>query len=694
MANQWIGRVLSKVEIQQAIGRGGMAEVYLGKHATLNRQVAVKVLHAHLMNNSALMERFTAEAQAVAAMRHPHIVQVFDYGEENGQPYIVMELLPGFSLKEYLADLMSSGGQLPETTIARLIGEIGSALDYAHQRGIIHRDVKPANVMLRRESGSIDTTQPLPYDVQTVLTDFGVARIADSAGQTASGTIIGTPAYMSPEQVQGKAVDHRSDIYALGVILYEMLAGKLPFEGETQASIMVKHMTEAPPPLADAPPALQAVMDRALAKDPDSRYQSAGQLAYGLRSALGMAVSGDTPPPIMPVDAGMETLNLEDTPISRIPTSAASPTVEQPSAATVTQVQAGSGMTPLIIAGAIIGGAVIIAGTLFAIGGLGGRNQATPDPTDQVIFTVEETDVPAAADTGEETALAAAAEAPAEADSSPRGSVTFRDDVLEISLTDLEPAPEGTVYEAWLVGEEILPLSLGQIADGQSSLTFVEPGGTSLLTLYSEMVISAEPAGDSDDILSGEILFRASITPERYAAVRQMYENTRQRDVPFAEMLVAGITFQARVHDDHLGFVVDAINDNNFAGTKTHSEHVINITVGDGSPDFTDWDDNSRSENPGDDVGLLNYFLVLEAVLNSPEIEDASLLEKALELHQIGADAESVAISIVTADELSAPVRELGVTLDGLRVSAETNALLAALEDATLAITVEIFPEG
>ncbi|MEM4725078.1 MAG: serine/threonine-protein kinase, partial [Candidatus Hadarchaeum sp.] len=299
---EWIGRTVSKVEIQKLLGRGGMAEVYLGRHTTLNRPVAVKVLMSHLSQDDNLLNRFTAEAQAVAALRHPNIVQVFDFDVIDDRPYIVMELLDGPSLKDYLRDLRKAGGRLPERTIARLIASLASALDYAHARRIVHRDIKPANVILRAESGPIDSSKPLSSDVEPVLTDFGVARIADTGTQTASGVIIGTPAYMSPEQASGRPTDHRSDIYSLGVMLYEMLSGKLPFEGDSQASILIKHITEPPPPLptAIASPEVQAVIERALAKNPDDRYQKAGDLAMVLYASLGLDdETGITEPSMM-----------------------------------------------------------------------------------------------------------------------------------------------------------------------------------------------------------------------------------------------------------------------------------------------------------------------------------------------------------------------------------------------------------
>jgi serine/threonine protein kinase len=286
----WIGRTLSKVEIRSLIGVGGMAEVYLGHHTTLNQPVAVKILHGYLTHDELFLNRFRAEAQAVAGLRHPNIVQVLDFDVADGCPYMVMELIPGPSLENYLRALNGASRTLPPETTARLIVSLASALDYAHERGIVHRDIKPGNVLLRRawSAGVLDPGAPLPLDAEPVLGDFGVARLPGAALPTLSGTISGTLAYISPEQARGEAADARSDIYALGVMLFEMLAGHLPFDAPADAAIalLLKHITEAPPPVPNASPAIQAIVSRALAKERNERYQKAGDLAADLLAGI------------------------------------------------------------------------------------------------------------------------------------------------------------------------------------------------------------------------------------------------------------------------------------------------------------------------------------------------------------------------------------------------------------------------
>ena len=309
--SEWIGKTVSKVLIQERLGRGGMAEVYLGHHTTLDRPVAVKILHSFLSEDEDAIRRFRSEAQAVANLRHANIVQVYDFDLVDHQPYIVMGLIKGVPLDEYLAGLKKEGRQIPPETVVRLTFALASALDYAHERGIVHRDIKPSNVILHYENGDIAQLDVLPLDVDVVLCDFGVARLLHESRVSVSGSISGTPAYFSPEQARGEDVDARSDIYSLGVVIYEMLSGRLPFDvaEDSPFAYLLKHISEPPIPLTNTSIEVWAVLERVLSKKKEDRHKNASHLALDLMQAVfGVALPKDTGETRPPLDGLLETL--------------------------------------------------------------------------------------------------------------------------------------------------------------------------------------------------------------------------------------------------------------------------------------------------------------------------------------------------------------------------------------------------
>lgn len=227
LINQVLGR--GQYAIRSVLGRGGMATVYLARQASMDRDVAVKVMAAELADDEQFVARFEHEAQLIARLQHPHILPVIDFGREDKHIYIVMQLVRGGSLDDRL-----SRGPLPLPLAARMLGQIASALTFAHEQGIVHRDLKPNNVLLDERDNAY-------------LTDFGIAKmLAGTTKLTATGNILGTPAYMAPEQWRGELVDARIDIYSLGIMLYEMVLGQLPFSGDTPYTLMYKHFNDAP----------------------------------------------------------------------------------------------------------------------------------------------------------------------------------------------------------------------------------------------------------------------------------------------------------------------------------------------------------------------------------------------------------------------------------------------------------------
>ncbi|MEK6751962.1 MAG: protein kinase [Chloroflexota bacterium] len=291
----WTGKTLNKVQIGEMIARGGMAEVYFGEHTSLNRKVAVKIMRDHVDGDPETRMRFEREARVVAGLRHPNIIQMYDYDLVEGQPCLIMELVDGASLGGYLKALHKKEEKLSMDMISHILSALASAIDYAHKQNIIHRDIKPANVLLRSAAGYVNVDEPLPGDVEPVLTDFGLVRLLDSSIQTSTGTVSGTPAYMSPEQARGDRVDRKTDIYSLGVVLYEMLAGVVPFDAESSFGILMKHLNEPPPPIQGISKDLQAVINRALSKDSALRYDSAREMADEFMAVFnGQTISIDT----------------------------------------------------------------------------------------------------------------------------------------------------------------------------------------------------------------------------------------------------------------------------------------------------------------------------------------------------------------------------------------------------------------
>ena len=301
---EWIGKTIGKVRIDKLVARGGMAEVYLGTHLNLERPVAVKLLHSYIEEEPTLLERFQREAKVVAGLRHPNIVQIFDFDTVDGHPYIVMEYLKGPTLASYLRHLHQRKKRIPSDQVASLLSGLTAALDYAHGQGVIHRDIKPSNIVLHNITAEIPLDKPLTKGVEAIVTDFGLVRIVDTATQTASGMVSGTPAYMSPEQARGDQVNHRTDIYSLGVVLYEMLAGRVPFEADNTVTILHMHIHTPPPPIQGIPAKVQAVIDRALQKNPNDRYETSRQMAIDFNLAIGMITQPEIVPEPEPVSAG------------------------------------------------------------------------------------------------------------------------------------------------------------------------------------------------------------------------------------------------------------------------------------------------------------------------------------------------------------------------------------------------------
>ena len=277
-----------RYEVAELVGTGGMSSVFRAHDRLLDRKVALKVLHQHYSEDEEYIERFRREARAVAALSHPNIVTVIDRGEHAGRPFIVFEYIDGENLKA----LIQRRGPAPVTTALELAMQIARGLSFAHQQGLVHRDVKPQNILLNG-------------DGQAKVTDFGIARSLDvQHGMTQTGTVLGTSDYIAPEQAQGQRVDEHTDVYSLGVVLYEMLTNEVPFPGENFVAVAMRHINEEPPSIRDkrpdVSPRLEAAVQRAMAKRTEDRFQTMADFCGELEADLAEAQGATVVAPALP----------------------------------------------------------------------------------------------------------------------------------------------------------------------------------------------------------------------------------------------------------------------------------------------------------------------------------------------------------------------------------------------------------
>ncbi|HEX9839569.1 MAG TPA: protein kinase [Anaerolineales bacterium] len=393
----WIGRTLSgRYKIEALLGQGGMSAVYKAMDPNLKRVVAIKLIHPHLSSDPSFVSRFESEASAVASLRHANIVQVYDFNNDEGVYYMVLEFIPGETLQDRMSRLSGTGRQLSIQDALKFTINICDAMGYAHQRGMVHRDIKPANIMLDVQG-------------QAILMDFGIVKILGGDSHTSTGAVVGTARYMSPEIIRGEVADHRSDIYSLGVTLYEMLSGRPPFVADSAMTLMMMHLNDPVPDVrdfrTDVRPELVEILEKCLAKDRNDRYLSAADMAADLRRAL--AYIGGQPTSIGLKDANKAqpaATVVESQPISP-PTSQPRPqpvvqTVVEPAPGTASQSQSppaspnisasypvpskpAASRRYLWMIGAGLA-ALVCVGTAFAIGNSilnNARSQPTSEPT-------------------------------------------------------------------------------------------------------------------------------------------------------------------------------------------------------------------------------------------------------------------------------------------------------------------------
>jgi serine/threonine protein kinase len=566
------GQLLGKVRVDMFLARGGMADVFIGTHTTLHRAVAIKFLKGDLQDDPELRERFEREARVIAMLRHPNIVQVHDFDTFENQPYLVMEYVAGASLGTYLRELHKNNGRLDINQINKLLGKLASALKYAHDNDVIHRDIKPANILLTSRTNPISAGKPLAEDTEPIITDFGLVRFTQSTKQTSTGVITGTPVYMSPEQARGDRVDARTDVYSLGVTVYEMLAGRVPFDSDSTLSLLHKQIYDPPPPIEGISADLQEVMNRALAKNPDERFTTPTEFAEAFQTAI----LGTT-------EAATIQFPGSGIPSNTLPRPAAKPTATR---------------TSLFVLIGVIGVIVIALGAFF-------RSRASTPPASQPSNTdaqhIEMTSAPAS-----ETSEVVAPQG------DPIGLLRFQDGTApadQITLTTFGMAlpPEGSQYQTWLIEDNREQrVSIGIInfdQEQKGSLTFVDPAGRNLIGLYHSLEITLEPNPDNSPNPSNSVAFSALLPTEGLTHVRHLlfsYYNT-----PDEVGFIIGLDATAKLLSDSSNKMLVALEAGDNTNVRLEAEKMLNIISGAQSPDYKDWDGDGTILDPSDRFGML-----------------------------------------------------------------------------------------
>ena len=589
MSNNWVGKTLGKVQIESLIARGGMAEVYLGTHTTLARKVAVKIMRNPSEEHSDDLERFQREARVVASLRHPNIVQVYDFDTIDNDPYLVMEYIEGPSLSTYLHYLHKNNKTLSLPHITRMLGAVASALQHAHNNKIIHRDIKPGNILLASHSSQVEPDKPLPDDFEPVLTDFGLIRFLDSARQTTTGVTAGTPAYMSPEQAQGEATDGQTDIYSLGIVLYEMLAGKLPFDGETTVGILLKHVNEPPKPIPGLSPFMQNVLDKALAKNPNDRFQSPAEFSKAFSAAM---------------DINPSTLQIESLPLG--PSTLQTESLSTNEMQTMVAQSKRSSWFRL----AAIGVTALALGILLFIN----RPLSSASVTETKTITMADTStLPFPTITSTNTIT------PVPINLETTLVIHFRDgnaiaDQAFLEVNRVPAPPEGQKYQVWLFNSRDR-ISLGILSldvTGSGELTYTDEQGLNLVAKYDQAEITIEPDNDDNNTPTNLVAFRFALPENGTVHVRSLLSSFPT--APEKSALIQGFYADIKKLNELAGEMDTAYASGNGALVRQSAEAIMNLIAGSQSPQYKDWNQDGFITDYSTGFGLelngsnLGYF--------------------------------------------------------------------------------------
>lgn len=682
-------KMLGKYQLLERLGQGGMAQVYRAHQPNIERSVAIKVLHPHLTQQGAFVERFKREARSLGQLRHPHIVSVIDFDVVDDSYFMVMDFIEGPTL----AQILKEGGALDPAQALLVAEQIADALSYAHERGTIHRDVKPANIMFldgelarsaSRRIARRQSRQHLPGQAHhhAVLADFGVARLLDDAGLTESGTVTGTPYYMSPEAANGDPLDARADIYSLGVVLYEMVTGDTPYKGDTPVRVMMQHVTEPLPPLRRTHPHLPEpviqVIERALAKHPDARFENAKAMQGSLLQALlamnnghvpdtmvmgntlmgntaaGNTAAGNTAAGNTALDNGPmgnnPLLNSAGKPMAFPKTSVApapSRTAVLPDTPPLAVEPAARPRRPRVWEAtvALLVAAGVAAGWIFYVDGR--------LAVDDLLAGV---DVPGLALSGE-----------------PAGEILGEFHVvptegaqdLTLRVDAIEEPPAGQHYHLWLESTDDVLYNLGELTVTDGSIAYHGVAQQNVLGTLDRVLVTLEseslPAAPSD-----LLAMAGRLTPGAAGALDSLLiADELAGDRP----LLAVAAEQIAIAQDHAALMQQSLDVDDLAEAQRHAEHVVNILDGESGERFGDLNLDGQAQNPGDGVGVRVYLDtiadLLDDVLSRADME-RSMLSNAQLAMQSAMDSAQQITAADSADEAAAAVEQLSIHLHEL----------------------------
>jgi serine/threonine protein kinase len=651
VASTMIGRTLGNYKIVELLGHGGMATVYTGYQETVDRRVAIKVLPPHPGLDAQFIERFQLEARTIAHLQHPHILPLYDYGTQDEIMYLVMAYIDGGTLE----DRLRQGRPIPLKEVEQMLRQVAGALDYAHRQGIVHRDIKPANILIDGEGHAL-------------LADFGIAKLVEGGSQLTGTGVVGTPAFMSPEQAQGAKVDSRADIYSLGVVVYQMITGQQPFSADTPMQVMLQVINQPVPDVlsvADGlPEGLSHVMKRVLAKDPNDRYQTAAEFAEAFSQAIhATSDSLAAARAATPIESRTEKLPTADEPTTEAYTQpqvmTSTPPGTQPGLDTGPQTVIINQMNPLVLLGGVgIIAVALVVVVLLVTGNFNFGDRADdPEPTVPAVVVPDDED-----EDGEDTTVdevddedtEAVAQVPEPA-AARHGRLTYSTnnevgDALSLRVEGLGRPGADSVYVAWLINtDDGSTLNLGTLvvdAQGDGALSFTDADARTLPALFNAVGVSREERGFTGEEPVGEIVYSGSVPIEVSQVLYEIFVTSEDglNDGSLLDGAITEATFAAQ----HAGL---ASGSTNIGGIQLHTEHAINILRG----ETVDYNGNGRGENPGRGVGVYAFLDKIESLLTEATSAPGATIE-------IQTNAEFIRVCLENTRVRADQVVELGMT--------------------------------